>query len=92
MKTLLNIKTDVAVKREAKKFAEAIGFPLSTLINASLKQMIREQSVNFAVPLRPNRKTARLIKKADEDFKKGIHISPVFDNAEDAIAYLHQPL
>ena len=92
MKTLLNIKTDPAVKREAKKFAEEVGFPLSTLINAYLKQMIREQSINFAVPLRPNRKTARLIKKADEDFKKGVNISPAFDNTEDAIAYLHQPL
>ncbi len=92
MKTLLNIKTDAVVKREAKKFAEEIGLPLSTLINASLKQMLRERRVNFSVPLVPNKKTARLIKKADEDFKKGVNISPAFDNAEDAIAYLHRPL
>ncbi len=92
MKTLINIKADPEVKLRAQKIAEEIGIPLSTIINAYLKQLTREKMINFAVPLRPNKKTARLIRKADEDFKKGLNVSPVFDNAEDAIAYLHRPI
>jgi len=90
MKTLLNIKTDVEVKSEAKRIAEEIGVPLSTLINAYLKQLLRERRVSFVLPLIPNKKTARLIRKAREDYRKGRNISPAFDNMEDAIAYLHR--
>ena len=89
MKTLLNIKTDKEVKRGVKKIAEEIGVPLSTIINAYLKQLLRERRVNFALPLRPNAKTAKLLRKAHEDYKKGKNISPAFETAEDAIAYLH---
>ena len=89
MKTLINIRTDPEVKRRAQKAAKAIGIPLSTIINAYLKQFSREQRVDFALPLRPNKKTAKLLRQADEDYKKGRNISPVFETADDAIAYLH---
>ncbi len=89
MKTLLNIKTDVEVKRGAKKIAEEIGVPLSTIINAYLKQLLRERRVHFALPLKPNKKTARMLDRASKDYKKGKNISPVFENAEDMDAYLN---
>ncbi len=92
MKTLISIKADPEVKVRAQRVAKEIGIPLSTIINAYLKQLGREKSINFAVPLRPNKKTARLLKKAERDYKKGVNISPAFENAEDAIAYLHRPL
>ena len=88
MKTLLNIKTDAAVKREAKKFAEEIGLPLSTLINASLKQMLRERRVHFTVPLIPNKKTAKILRQASEDYLKGKNISPAFETSKEMDAYL----
>ena len=90
MKTLLNIKTDVEVKRGVKKIAEEIGLPLSTIINAYLKQLLREKRVSFALPLRPNKKTAKLLHRAHEDYKSGKNISPVFEHAEDAVTYLHR--
>lgn len=89
MKTLINIRTDREVKTRAQQVAKQIGIPLSTIINAYLKQFSREQRVDFALPLRPNKKTAALLRQADEDYKKGRNISPVFERAEDAIAYLH---
>ena len=92
MKTLISIKTDVDVKREIKKIAEEIGVPLSTIINAYFKQLLRERRVNFSLPLRPNKKTAALLRQAHDDYKKGRNISPAFERAEDAIAYLHQQL
>lgn len=38
MKTVINIRTDPEVKHRAQKAAKAIGIPLSTIINAYLKQ------------------------------------------------------
>ncbi len=89
MKTLLNIKTDKEVKAGVQKIAKELGFPLSTIINAYLKQLLREKRVNFTLPLMPNKKTARLLKKAREDYKRGRNISPVFETAEAMDAYLH---
>lgn len=89
MKTLLNIKTDKEVKVGVQKIAKELGFPLSTIINAYLKQLLRDKRINFTLPLTPNKKTARLLKKAREDYKKGKNISPAFETAEEMDAYLH---
>ena len=88
MKTLLNIKTDIEVKQGVKKIAEEIGVPLSTIVNAYLKQLLRERRVDFFLPLTPNKKTARLLDQAHEDYKKRRNISPLFESAEDMDAYL----
>jgi len=88
VKTLINIRTDPEVKRRAQKAAKAIGIPLSTIINAYLKQFGHEQKIDFSVPLRPNKKTAKLLDQASEDYKKGRNISPVFETAEEMDAYL----
>ena len=47
MKTVINIKTDKKVKDEAKKIAEEMGLSLSAVINAQLKQLVREQEMRF---------------------------------------------
>ena len=88
MKTLINIRTDPEVKRRAQKAAKALGMPLSTIVNAYLTQFGREQEIHFSVPLRPNKKTAKLLDQAREDYVHGRNISPAFDNADDAIAWL----
>ncbi|TSC67998.1 MAG: hypothetical protein G01um101466_582 [Parcubacteria group bacterium Gr01-1014_66] len=89
MKTLLSIKTDAEVKRGVKKIAEELGLPLSTIINAYLKQLLRERRVDFSLPLAPNKKTTKLLRQAHEDYKKGRNISPVFETAEAMDAYLN---
>ena len=89
MKTLISIKTDVAVKRGVQKMAKEFGIPLSTIVNAYFKGLLRERRVDFALPLLPNKKTAALIRQAREDYKKGRNISPVFESAEEMDAYLN---
>lgn len=88
MKTLISIKTDAEVKRGIQRIAKELGIPLSTIVNAYFKRLLRDRRVDFTLPLRPNEKTAKLLRQAHEDYKKGRNISPMFDNAEDAIAYL----
>lgn len=48
MNTILNIKTDKVLKLKAKKVAEKIGVPLSTVVNSFLKQFVRDQEVTFS--------------------------------------------
>jgi DNA-damage-inducible protein J len=91
MKILLNIKTDKEVKIGVQKIAKELGVPLSTIINAYLKQLLREKRVSFELPLKPNAQTAKLIRQARADYKKGKNISPVFTTAEEIDAYLHAP-
>lgn len=89
MKTLLSIKTDVDVKRKVKKIAEELGLPLSTIINAYLRQLLRERRVDFSLPLVPNKKTAKSLRQAHNDFKKGKNISPIFESPEEMDAWLN---
>ena len=55
MKTMINIKTDKEVKENAQKIARELGLPLSTVINAYLKEFIRDREVSFSLEprLRP---------------------------------------
>ncbi len=51
MKTLLNIKVDKVEKEKAKHIAAQMGVPLSTIINAQLREFIRTRE--FSVSLDP---------------------------------------
>ncbi len=89
MKTLISIKIDRDTKTRAQMVAKDIGLPLSTLVNAYLKQFVREKRVDFALPLRPNKKTAKLLDRGRTDYKKGRNIAGPFATAEDMEAYLN---
>lgn len=89
MKTQLIVKTDKEVKIRAQKTAKELGLPLSTLINAYLKQFIATKEAHFYVQdeLKPRvkRRLERLMKEARE----GKNLSPVFDSVEKATHYLN---
>ncbi len=48
MKTTLTIKTDKELRDKAKKTAKELGVPLSTVMNAMLKQFVREKQITFS--------------------------------------------
>ena len=86
----MTLKTDKTLKAQAQKIAKQMGFSLGTLINAFIRQFVREKKIAFSAhreeKLRPE--IELLLEEMDRDLKEGKNISPVFDNAEDAIAYL----
>ncbi len=87
-KTLINIKTDRAVKQEAQKVAKDLGLPLGTIINFYLRELIREKRVLFSTPPAPNKKTQELLKKVLLDIKLKKKPAGPFDY-DNAIAYLN---
>jgi DNA-damage-inducible protein J len=87
-KTTINIKTDKELKESAQKTAEELGFSLSAVIRAQLKQLVRDKRVEFSAPQEPNEETKRLLKEAVEDLEAGENISPEFSSMDDALEWL----
>ncbi len=85
---MINIKADREVKERAKRVAQELGLPLSTIINAYLRQFIRNKEVHFFIEgeLKPSVK--RRLDRLHKDVKEGKNLSPVFHSAEEAIRYL----
>lgn len=88
MKTIINIKADKEVKKDAQRIAEELGLSLSAVMNAYLKEFIREREVTFSLEPQIRPEIGRMFKKASADYRKGKNISPVFTTAKEAIAYL----
>jgi addiction module RelB/DinJ family antitoxin len=88
MKTVLNIKADKEVKEKAKKVAAELGLPLSTVINAYLKQFIRNKEIYFSVAPRMTPGLEKLIGQAEKDLAAGRNLSPKLRTAADIDRYL----
>lgn len=91
--TVMTIKTDKEVKAKAQKLAKNLGFALGTLINAFLRQFVRDKAVNFTMegppePMTP--KLERALGKIEADIRRGRNLSPTFHSMKEAIEYLHQ--
>jgi len=88
MKTVLNVKVDDKLKKEAQEAAKAVGLPISTIVSAGLRDFVRTRSITISdePQLRPEveKELLRLSKNARE----GKDLSPAFDNLEDAFAWL----
>jgi len=69
--TMLNIKIDAKLKKEAQKFAKSVGLPLSVILNNYLRQLVIERRVVFEEPLVPNEKTAKILDEAIKDIEEG---------------------
>ena len=88
--TAIYIKTDPKVKRQAQEVAKNLGFSLSSLLNAWMRQFIKTKTVTFSVfDERPNERLKKIFHQADKDLKMG-KASPTFDTGEEAVAWLEK--
>jgi len=83
---VINVKVNPELKVQAQNFAEELGFSLSSLINACLKQIVRSGSVSFSVSEEPTEYIIKALKESKEDIKAGRVIS--FETGEEALVYL----
>ena len=88
--TVMTIKTDPELKEKASQTARDLGFPLGTLINAFLRQFVRNKAVFFSVEPTQTMSHAleRELGKIEKDIQKEINLSPGFKNMKDALKYL----
>jgi antitoxin component of RelBE/YafQ-DinJ toxin-antitoxin module len=80
--TTMNIRMDEETRQDLKDFAARLGIPASSLVNASIRQMLRAQEVTFTTVLEPTPYLQRIIKEAEADYKAGKNITRVTNRAE----------
>ncbi len=83
---MLSIKIDPKVKHGAQKVADELGFSLSAIINASLKNLMREKTVTYSL-LEPSPMLKKAIESARRDRAKGKSYGP-FSNVQDLMKSL----
>jgi len=84
---IINVKTDRRLKREAQSVSRELGLPLSAIVNAYLRDFVREKKVVFSSHPVPNQKTRRFLERIRSDRKGGKNIAGPF-TYDEAIAYL----
>ena len=84
---VINIKTRPETKIKAQLVAKDLGLNLSSIINAYLTQLIKTKTVAFSTREEPTEYLLEMLRHSREDRKRN-KLSPSFDNAKDAIAWL----
>ncbi|MBU1164397.1 type II toxin-antitoxin system RelB/DinJ family antitoxin [Patescibacteria group bacterium] len=88
MKTIINIKSDRDIKEKAQKIAKNLGLPLSTLINAYLRQLIRNEEIHFSTAPMMTKELEETITIAMQDLKAKKNVSPTFSSKKVMNDYL----
>lgn len=77
MDSTILIKIDKNLKDEARKVSSELGLPLSTVINAFLRQFVRDKEVTFAAhQYRPTPYLERVLTEAQREFEHGEYSGP----------------
>jgi len=87
MKTVINIKTDRDVKRGAQKVAEELGLSLSTVINAYLRQFVRNKEIHLSTAPHMSPELEKFLGKVEKDIETGKHFSGPFSSREELDEY-----
>ena len=73
------------------KRAKSVGIPLASYLRQAAEDFAEGKTSMAIVRSEiPNAKTARELRAAREDIKKGKNMSPAFTTAEDALSWLHK--
>jgi len=86
-KTILNIRTDPQTKLQIQEFAAELGVPVSVIMNAQIKQMLRDRKIILSTELEPTPYLEKIMRQVEEDLLKNRNMTPAM-NAKEAIAYL----
>lgn len=88
MKTVISVKVDQEVKDKATMISKSMGLPLGTYLNMCLNDLVYRRTVRFSTPGYMTPYMEKTLSQTDKDIRAGRNLSPIFDNTEDAIAYL----
>jgi antitoxin component of RelBE/YafQ-DinJ toxin-antitoxin module len=86
-KTILNIKTDPGTKQQIQEFAAELGVPVSVIINAQIKQMLRDRKIVLSTELEPTPYLVKIMEQVEEDLKANKNMTKAM-NGKEAVAYL----
>ncbi|HVA10984.1 MAG TPA: hypothetical protein VNG32_02335 [Candidatus Dormibacteraeota bacterium] len=81
-KTILNIKTDPSTKQQIQEFAAELGVPVSVIMNAQIKQMLRDRKIVLSSELEPTPYLVKIMEQVEEDLKTGKNITRTLGKKE----------
>lgn len=84
----ITVKIDASLKQEAQKLAKSLGLSLSAIVENKLKEVVRERRVIFEEELIPNKKTAKELRRVEEDVRTGRNLSGPFKTFEELEQHL----
>jgi len=88
--TVIQIRTDQALKDSAQKVAEELGFSLSSLIKAFLKNVTRTKTVTFSTSEIPSPWLIKQIEQGKKDIKSGDYYK--FETEAESIKFLKEQI
>ena len=86
-KTILNIKTDPSTKLQIQEFAAELGVPVSVIMNAQIKQMLRDRKIILSTELEPTPYLEKIMRQVENDLLKNKNMTPAM-NTKEAVDYL----
>lgn len=86
-KVVINFKVDTEVKEEAKKIAHELGLPLSAIINAQLRELIRTRMMSISAEPRMTPYLENVLEQVEMDRRAGQHITHT-RNLDEALSHL----
>lgn len=75
MKTLISVKIDKDIKVKSQNLAQELGIPLSTLVNAYLRQFVREKRAVFSSAWAMSEELETILGPVENDIKRRKNIT-----------------
>ena len=88
MQTVIHIRADKEVKKNAAEAAKALGLSLSDVINAALRNFIRTREITFSHIPQMTPELEKYLGKVDKDIKNKKNLVGPFYSAKEANEYL----
>lgn len=86
--TTITIKTDKKLRDSAKRVADELGIPLTTVINAQLKQFVRDRHIELSAEPTVRPEKMREWKRESLEFRTHPERFKKFSDVEDLIEHL----
>ena len=91
--TVLNVKIDKELKKQAQAAAKALDLPVSTIVSASLREFVRTRSITISDTPRLKPEVEAELLEMSRQYKAGtLEVSPEFDSAEESFVWLDKEL
>jgi len=90
MHTTFTIKTDKKLHKDAKKTAQKLGIPLTTIINAKLKEFVREQSITVSARPTPRPEKIAEWERISDEMDTHPEKNTVYNSMEEYLAHLEK--
>ena len=89
MQTVIHIRADKEVKKNAAEAAKELGLSLSDIINAALRNFIRTREVIFSNTPQMTPEFEKYLGGIEKDIKNNRNIVGPFYNADEFMEYLN---